>query len=115
MEHRQPAVAWTLLAGGRGIFEKKSGRRKRAAPGLVSAGKLGPKTEPNTVDAKHWVHDIGCNSDCSVDDTISSNVRDLVARFRHVANAKASFATKFVNRALLDHDPQGKTRIRFTS
>lgn len=78
------------------------------------AGKLGPKTEPNTVDPKHWVYDIGCNSDCAVDDTLSDNVRDLVARFRHVPNAKASFATKFVNRALLDHDPQGKTRVRFS-
>ncbi|MFT3769777.1 MAG: hypothetical protein QM820_30440 [Minicystis sp.] len=29
-------------------------------------------------------------------------------------NAKASFATKLVNRALLDYDPQHKTRVRFS-
>lgn len=78
------------------------------------AGKLGPKTEPNTVDPSLWVYDIGCNSDCAVDALISDNVRDLVARFRHVPNAKASFATKFVNRALLDYDPRQKTRVRFS-
>jgi hypothetical protein len=29
-------------------------------------------------------------------------------------NAKLTFATKFVNREMLDYDPQGKTRIRFS-
>jgi len=41
-------------------------------------------------------------------------VRDMVALYRRVPNAKASFATKYVNRALLDYDPQGKTRVRFS-
>lgn len=78
------------------------------------ATKLGPKTEPNQVDATDWVYDIGVNSDCSVDTAISDNVRDLVALFRDLPNAKASFATKFVNQDLLDYDPQGRTRIRFS-
>ncbi|MBV9223672.1 MAG: hypothetical protein JOY85_06570, partial [Acidobacteriaceae bacterium] len=51
---------------------------------------------------------------CSVDALISDNVRDLVALFRNLPNAKASFATKFVNRDLLDYDPQRKTRIRLS-
>ena len=41
-------------------------------------------------------------------------MRDLVALFRRLPNAKASFATKHVNRELLGYDPQGKTRIRFS-
>jgi spore photoproduct lyase len=74
----------------------------------------GPKTEPNQVDPDLWVYDIGENSDCSVDAAISDNVRDLVELFHRLPNAKASFATKHVNRTLLDYDPRGKTRIRFS-
>ena len=78
------------------------------------ATELGPKLEPNQVDASDWVYDVGENGDCSVDALISDNVRDLVALFRDLPNAKGSFATKFVNRDLLTYDPQGKTRIRFS-
>ncbi|PIK72418.1 radical SAM protein, partial [Methylobacterium frigidaeris] len=38
----------------------------------------------------------------------------LVGLFRDIPNAKASFATKFVNRDLLAYAPQAKTRIRFS-
>lgn len=34
--------------------------------------------------------------------------------FRELPNAKATFATKFVNRELLDHDPRRKTCLRFS-
>jgi spore photoproduct lyase len=78
------------------------------------AAKLGWKIEPTQIDPKFWVYDIGCNSDCSVDAMVSDNVRDLVALFRTLPTAKASFATKFVNRDLLSYDPQGKTRIRLS-
>ncbi|MGY1730187.1 spore photoproduct lyase family protein [Geodermatophilus sp. SYSU D01045] len=74
----------------------------------------GPKTEPDQVDPVSWVYDIGENSDCSVDALVSDNVADLVATFRELPTAKASFATKYVNRQLLDLDPQGRTRIRFS-
>jgi spore photoproduct lyase family protein len=73
-----------------------------------------PKTEPNQCDPAAWVYDIGENNDCSVDALISDNVADLVATFRGMPTAKASFATKFVNRELLGLDPQGRTRIRFS-
>jgi spore photoproduct lyase len=66
------------------------------------------------IDPEYWVYDIGENSDLSVDAMISDNVRDLVGLFRELPNAKASFATKYVNRELLEYDPQGKTRIRFS-
>ncbi|MGY1838984.1 MULTISPECIES: spore photoproduct lyase family protein [unclassified Modestobacter] len=74
----------------------------------------GPKTEPNQCDRDSWVYDIGENGDCSVDAVVSDNVADLVATFRELPTAKASFATKYVNRDLLDLDPAGRTRIRFS-
>jgi spore photoproduct lyase family protein len=74
----------------------------------------GVKAEPDQCDPVSWVYDIGENSDCSVDALVSDNVADLVATFRELPTAKASFATKYVNRQLLDLDPQGRTRIRFS-
>ncbi|WP_221349216.1 spore photoproduct lyase family protein [Streptomyces beigongshangae] len=74
----------------------------------------GPKTEPNQCDPKAWVYDIGENGDCSVDALVSDNTADLVAAFRHLPTAKASFATKFVNPDLLALDPRGRTRVRFS-
>ncbi len=76
--------------------------------------KQGPKTEPNQCDPSAWVYDLGENSDCSVDALVSDNVTDLIATFRDLPTAKASFATKYVNRDLLAADPQGRTRIRFS-
>ncbi|WP_201800817.1 spore photoproduct lyase family protein [Dulcicalothrix desertica] len=78
------------------------------------AAKQGMKLEPNQVDPKDWVYEIGENSDCSVDAAICDNVKDLITTFRTLPNAKATFATKRVNRDLLAYDPQGKTRIRYS-
>jgi spore photoproduct lyase family protein len=77
-------------------------------------GRTGRKPEPNQCDPVDWVYDLGENSDCSVDALVSDAVADAVAHFRGLAGAKASFATKFVNRGLLDLDPQGSTRVRFS-
>ena len=74
----------------------------------------GVKPAPNQCDPRAWVYDIGENSDCSADALVSDNVRDLVALYRDLPTAKASFATKLVNRDLLDYDPQGRTRVRFS-
>ncbi len=76
--------------------------------------KQGPKTEPNQCDPEAWVYDIGENSDCSADALLSDNVRELSELFRMSPTAKLSFATKFVNRELLDWDPLGRSRIRFS-
>lgn len=76
--------------------------------------KQGPKTEPYQCDPEAWVYDIGENSDCSVDALISENVRVICDLFRMTPTAKASFATKYVNRDLLEWDPLGRTRIRFS-
>jgi spore photoproduct lyase len=78
------------------------------------APKQGMKFEPTQADPELWVYELGTNSDLSVDAAISDNVRDLVALFRTLPNAKATFATKFVNREILGYDPQGRTRIRFS-
>lgn len=78
------------------------------------AKRQGPKPEPNQCDPTDWVYDIGENSDCSVDALVSDNVADLIAMFGRTDGAKASFATKFVNRDLLDLDPRGGTRVRFS-
>ncbi|MFI6335120.1 spore photoproduct lyase family protein [Streptomyces sp. NPDC050535] len=74
----------------------------------------GPKTEPNQCDPQAWVYDIGENGDCSVDALVCDNTADLIAAFRGLPTAKASFATKFVNPDLLALDPQGRTRVRFS-
>ncbi|MDA2892576.1 spore photoproduct lyase family protein [Mycolicibacterium sp. BiH015] len=78
------------------------------------AARQGIKPEPNQCDPIDWVYDIGENSDCSVDAMLSDNVRDLVGLFARIPNAKASFATKLVNRELLTYDPAGGTRVRFS-
>ncbi|WP_305784468.1 spore photoproduct lyase family protein [Symbioplanes lichenis] len=78
------------------------------------AARQGVKPAPNECDPVDWVYDIGENSDCSLDARVSDNVRDLVETFRYLPNAKASFATKHVNRDLLSWDPGGRTRIRFS-
>lgn len=79
--------------------------------------RLGTKvlTDENAqTDPKLWTFDIGENCDCSVDDLVSDNVKDLIEFFAETPNAKASFATKYVNRNLLNYDPKGHTRIRFS-
>ncbi|UMY18518.1 spore photoproduct lyase family protein [Methylobacterium organophilum] len=78
------------------------------------AERQGALPEPDQVDPAAWVYDLGENGDLSVDAAICDNVRDLVALFRDLPNAKGSFATKAVNRDLLAYDPQGRTRIRFS-
>ena len=76
--------------------------------------RLGPKREPNQCDPQAWVYDIGENSDCSVDAAICDNVAETIALFGRLPTAKASFATKWVNRDLLELEPRGRTRIRFS-
>ncbi len=76
--------------------------------------RTGPKPEGNQCDPVDWVYDIGENSDCSIDAHVSDNVRDLVDLFAATPGAKASFATKAVNRDMLDWDPRGGTRVRFS-
>src|SRR5215204_2013914 len=72
------------------------------------------KLEPTQADPEHWVYEIGTNNDCSIDAYISGNVRDLIALMRELPDVKGTFATKHVNRELLDYEPRRKTRVRFS-
>jgi spore photoproduct lyase len=78
------------------------------------AAKQGMKLEPTAADPDRWVYELGTNSDAGVDAAISDNLRDLVALFRRLPNARATFSTKLVNRAMLEYDPQRNTRLRFS-
>ena len=77
------------------------------------AAKLGDK-QPNQCDPVYWTYDIGCNNDVSVDALISDIPHEIISAFKDIPNAKASFATKYVNYDMLNYDPQKKTRIRFS-
>ncbi len=78
------------------------------------AARHGIKTAPDDIDPVYWVYEIGENGDCSADAAICDNVKDMMNLFKSIPNGKLTFATKFVNRQLLDYDPQKKTRIRFS-
>jgi spore photoproduct lyase len=78
------------------------------------SAKVGPKPIPDQIDPMYWVYEIGENGDCSVDASICNNVKDLILLFKELPNAKSTFATKFVNKEMLNYDPQRKTRIRFS-
>lgn len=68
----------------------------------------------NQTDPHFYTYDIGCNSDISVDYDLSDGIRQSFAFYRDHTRAKATFATKFVNPAMLSFDPQRKVRIRFS-
>jgi spore photoproduct lyase len=78
------------------------------------AAKQGMFIQPDHIDDKYWVYEIGENGDCSADAAICNNVKDIMDLFKELPNAKLTFATKYVNRSMLDYGPQLKTRIRFS-
>ncbi|GAB2691622.1 spore photoproduct lyase family protein [Mucilaginibacter koreensis] len=69
---------------------------------------------PNQTDPDYYTYDIGCNSDIAIDYSISPGIHDVFEFFKQHPRAKATFATKFVNRELLEFNPQRKIRIRFS-
>lgn len=70
--------------------------------------------KPNQTDPVYYTYDIGCNSDVSIDTQLSDSVVRAAEFFTEHPRAKATFATKFVNRTLLELDPREKVRIRFS-
>ena len=68
---------------------------------------------PNQVDSRYWVYDIGCSTDISLH-WKHYDWEKVFNFFRAHPKIKATFATKYVNKALLDYKPQGKIRIRFS-
>ncbi|EMR01589.1 SPL family radical SAM protein [Cesiribacter andamanensis] len=69
--------------------------------------------EPNQVDPLYWTYDIGCATDISLHWKHYPWER-VFGFFKKHPRAKATFATKYVNEALLAYDPQKKVRIRFS-
>ena len=76
--------------------------------------KQGYKLLPDEADPTQWIYELGEPGDCSADAAICYNVKDLVHFFTNQPSAKATWATKFVNRDLLTYNPQRQTRIRFS-
>ena len=68
----------------------------------------------NQTDATYWTYDIGCNSDISIDYSLTDGIQQVFEFYRDHPRAKATFATKFVNRDLLTIEPKRKVRIRFS-
>lgn len=73
---------------------------------------IGKKLQSTTADPKYWLYDFGGSSDLSVDDLICDNVKDLIETFAKFKTAKMTFATKYVNKNILDYNHKGKTRVR---
>lgn len=71
-----------------------------------------PKTA-NQCDKEFYLYDIGCNNDVSLYWKHQDWVR-IFDFFKNSSRCKATFATKFVNRKMLDYNPEGKVRIRFS-
>jgi spore photoproduct lyase len=71
-----------------------------------------PEKKPNQCDAKYWTYDISCNEDFALHAKFHKwrNIFDYFVD----ANCKGSFATKYVNKNLLEYNPQKKVRIRFS-
>jgi spore photoproduct lyase family protein len=78
------------------------------------ASRQGAKTINDQIDPYFWVYDIGENNDCSVDALVNKNIEDMIHLFSELPNAKATFATKYVNPQMLSFNPRLKTRIRFS-
>lgn len=69
--------------------------------------------KPNQTDDKYITYDIGCNSDFALEAKYHK-WEQIFGFFANHHLAKASFATKYVNRDLLTYNPLGKVRIRFS-
>ncbi len=67
----------------------------------------------NQTDDKYWTYDIGCSTDVSLH-FMQTDWLKVFEFFKANTKAKATFATKYVNKKLLDFNPVEKVRIRFS-
>lgn len=72
-----------------------------------------PTKISNQTDSKYWTYDIGCSTDVSLH-WKHTNWLKIFNFFKEHPHAKATFATKYVNPKLLNFNPEGKIRIRFS-
>ena len=69
--------------------------------------------KPNQTHPKYTTYDIGCNSDMALH-AKHYDWKYIFDFFKQHPIAMGSFATKYVNVNLLDYNPEGKVRIRFS-
>lgn len=69
--------------------------------------------KPNQTHPEFITYDLGCNSDMALHAKHYDWVK-VFDFFKHHPRAMGSFATKYVNEKLLEYDPGGKIRIRFS-
>ena len=69
--------------------------------------------KPNQTDPHYVTYDIGCNTDIGLHAS-KIPLQTIFDFFVSHPIAKASFATKYVNDKLLQYNPKGKVRIRFS-
>ena len=69
--------------------------------------------KPNQTDPEFYTYDIGCSTDIGLH-WKHYDWQDVFTYFRDHPRAKATFATKYVNEKMLDFNPNGKVRIRFS-
>lgn len=69
--------------------------------------------KPNQTHEEYTTYDIGCNTDMALH-LKHYDWKRLFDFFKDHPKAMGSFATKYVNNKLLDYNPGGKIRIRFS-
>ena len=69
--------------------------------------------KPNQTHDEYITYDIGCNEDLALHYKYYDFAK-IVKFFTYHTKALGSFATKYVNPKLLDHNPRGTMRIRFS-
>lgn len=69
--------------------------------------------KPNQTHPEYITYDISCNEDFALH-AKHHEWEKIFNFFKNHDRAMGSFATKYVNPALLDYNPQGKIRIRFS-
>lgn len=72
-----------------------------------------PDKNPDQTDDKYYTYDIGCNTD------INLMLKylpwfEIFDFFKEHPKAKATFASKYVNKKLLKYNPEGKIRVRMS-
>ena len=72
-----------------------------------------PVKKPNQTHAEYTTYDISCNEDFALHAKYHE-WKKIFSFFKDHPVAMGSFATKYVNPKLIEYDPEGKIRIRFS-
>lgn len=75
--------------------------------------KLGPKQKPDQTHDKYWTYDFSCNEDFILH-AKHHPWQQVFNFFKKHPHAFGTAATKYVNKTLLDFEPDRKIRIRFS-